>query len=96
VVAWLLVAIVLLFCAWRFSATSEMLAVTTAGNARMLEKQEENQRQLAEILREIRTARTTIPQAVKEQAKDVARDVVDDVVKDLFKAKKAGGQAPDR
>jgi hypothetical protein len=79
---YLLVAIALLYSAWRISATSEMIDRIMTQQTSLLSQQ-------ATTLKEVKDARASIPDEVKEAipsvVRNVAKDVAKDVVKDVFK-----------
>jgi hypothetical protein len=75
---YLMVAIALLFSAWRIAATSEMIDRVMIQQSAILERQ-------AATLAEIKEARTSIPAQVQAQAKDVAKDVAKEVTQDVMK-----------
>lgn len=71
---YLLVAIALLFSAWRMSASSEMIDD-------VMKRQLEIASQQTEILKEIKDARATIPAEVKSELKAAIPAVVKDALK---------------
>lgn len=79
---YLMVAIALLYSAWRISATSEMIDRIMTQQTAILSQQ-------GKTLAEVKEARASIPDEVREAipsvVRNVAKDVAKDVVKDVFK-----------